>query len=112
MMEPTDLAYHVFGEGIPVICLPGGPIQDSIYPGELGGLSAHRQLIMMDPRAPAGPRHRKMPRPAAVTDSSTMSRLSVSTLIATSWTFSPTAQARTSRRYMSPGTQNAYASSF
>jgi proline iminopeptidase len=48
--DGTDLAYHVFGSGIPVICLPGGPMQDSDYLGELGGLSAHRQLIMLDPR--------------------------------------------------------------
>lgn len=48
--DGTDLAYHVFGEGIPVICLPGGPMQDSVYLGELGGLSARRQLIMVDHR--------------------------------------------------------------
>lgn len=48
--DETELAYHVRGEGIPVICLPGGPMQDSDYLGELGGLSAHRQLIMVDPR--------------------------------------------------------------
>ena len=48
--DGTELAYHVFGEGAPVICLPGGPMQDSDYAGELGGLSAHRQLIMVDPR--------------------------------------------------------------
>ncbi|MFG1686041.1 alpha/beta fold hydrolase [Nonomuraea sp. NPDC049269] len=48
--DGTDLAYHVFGEGSPVICLPGGPMQDTDYLGELGGLSAHRQLIMMDLR--------------------------------------------------------------
>jgi pimeloyl-ACP methyl ester carboxylesterase len=48
--DGTGLAYHTFGEGIPVICLPGGPMQDSVYLGELGGLSAHRQLIMVDPR--------------------------------------------------------------
>src|SRR6266508_3264740 len=48
--DGTDLAYHVFGEGIPVVCLPGGPMQDSGYLGELGGLSARRQLIMVDPR--------------------------------------------------------------
>ncbi|MCW2919086.1 MAG: alpha/beta hydrolase, partial [Actinomycetia bacterium] len=48
--DGTDLAYHVFGEGVPVICLPGGPMQDSVYLGELGGLSAHRQLIVVDPR--------------------------------------------------------------
>ncbi|MBT2229414.1 alpha/beta fold hydrolase [Nonomuraea sp. NEAU-A123] len=48
--DGTDLAYHVFGEGVPVICLPGGPMQDTDYLGELGGLSAHRQLIMVDLR--------------------------------------------------------------
>jgi proline iminopeptidase len=48
--DGTDLAYHVFGEGTPVTCLPGGPMQDSVYLGELGGLSAHRQLVMVDPR--------------------------------------------------------------
>jgi proline iminopeptidase len=47
--DGTDLAFHVFGEGAPLICLPGGP-QDSVYLGELGGLSAHRQLIMLDIR--------------------------------------------------------------
>jgi pimeloyl-ACP methyl ester carboxylesterase len=49
-LDGTDLAYHVFGEGAQVICLPGGPMQDSGYLGELGGLSAHRQLIMLDLR--------------------------------------------------------------
>lgn len=48
--DGTELAYHVFGEGIPVICLPGGPMQDSDYLGELGGLSVHQQLIMVDLR--------------------------------------------------------------
>jgi pimeloyl-ACP methyl ester carboxylesterase len=48
--DGTDLAYRVFGEGIPLVCLPGGPMQDSSYLGELGGLSRHRQLIMVDPR--------------------------------------------------------------
>jgi proline-specific peptidase len=48
--DGTDLAYHVFGEGAPLICLPGGPMQDSVYLGELGGLSAHRQLILLDLR--------------------------------------------------------------
>jgi hypothetical protein len=36
--DGTDLAYHVFGGGIPVICLPGGPMQDSVYLGELGSV--------------------------------------------------------------------------
>lgn len=47
--DGTDLAYHVFGEGAPVVCLPT-PMQDSAYLGELGGLSEHRRLIMLDPR--------------------------------------------------------------
>ncbi len=48
--DGTRLSYRVFGEGYPLICLPGGPMQDSDYFGELGGLSAHRRLIMVDPR--------------------------------------------------------------
>lgn len=48
--DSTPLAYRVFGEGPPLVCLPGGPMQSCDYLGELGGLSAHRQLIMPDPR--------------------------------------------------------------
>jgi pimeloyl-ACP methyl ester carboxylesterase len=48
--DGTKLAYHVFGDGPPVICLPGGPMQASVYLGDLGGLSAHRQLVMLDLR--------------------------------------------------------------
>lgn len=47
--DGTNLAYHVSGEGDPVICLPGG-MQDTEYLGDLGGLPAHRRLIMLDPR--------------------------------------------------------------
>jgi proline iminopeptidase len=47
--DGTRLAYHVFGDGPPVLCLPGGPT-DSAYLGELGGLSAHRRLIRPDLR--------------------------------------------------------------
>ncbi|MFD9560691.1 alpha/beta fold hydrolase [Streptomyces sp. NPDC059994] len=48
--DGTKLAYHVFGDGPALICLPGGPMQASMYLGELGGLSAHRRLIMLDLR--------------------------------------------------------------
>ncbi|MDN3357688.1 alpha/beta hydrolase [Actinomadura sp. DC4] len=48
--DGTRLAYHVIGEGAPVICLPGGPSQDTAYLGSLGGLSARRKLIMLDLR--------------------------------------------------------------
>lgn len=48
--DGTELAYHVQGEGAPLVCLPGGPGRASAYLGDLGGLSAHRQLIMLDVR--------------------------------------------------------------
>ncbi|MDX3235212.1 alpha/beta hydrolase [Streptomyces sp. ME03-5709C] len=47
--DGTRLAYHVLGSGRPLVCLPGGP-QDSVYLGDLGGLSAHRRLIRPDLR--------------------------------------------------------------
>lgn len=48
--DGTKLAFHVLGEGEPVVCLPGGPMQDAAYLGDLGGLSEHFKLIMLDPR--------------------------------------------------------------
>ncbi|MFF2324880.1 MULTISPECIES: alpha/beta fold hydrolase [unclassified Streptomyces] len=33
--DGTKLAYHVFGDGPPVVCLPGGPT-DSAYLSDLG----------------------------------------------------------------------------
>jgi proline iminopeptidase len=48
--DGTRLAYRAFGDGAPVICVPGGPMQDTAYLGDLGGLSAHHELIMMDLR--------------------------------------------------------------
>lgn len=51
--DGTQLAYRVHGDahedGIPLVCVPGGPA-DSRYLGDLGGLSAHRQLIVPDSR--------------------------------------------------------------
>ncbi|MEV1009522.1 alpha/beta hydrolase [Streptomyces sp. NPDC049881] len=47
--DGTRLAYHVSGDGPPVVCLPGGPT-DSAYLGDLGGLSAHHRLIRPDLR--------------------------------------------------------------
>ncbi|MFJ1586496.1 alpha/beta fold hydrolase [Streptomyces sp. NPDC088197] len=52
--DGTRLAYHALGEGPPLICLPGGPMQDSAYLGDLGGLAAHRRLILLDPRGTGG----------------------------------------------------------
>ncbi|MGX8910193.1 alpha/beta fold hydrolase [Streptomyces netropsis] len=47
--DGTQLAYRVTGHGDPVVCLPGGP-SDSLYLGDLGGLSTHRRLIFLDLR--------------------------------------------------------------
>ncbi|OUC89008.1 alpha/beta fold hydrolase [Streptomyces swartbergensis] len=48
--DGTTLAYHATGDGPPLVCLPGGPMQDSVYLGDLGGLTAHRTLIRLDLR--------------------------------------------------------------
>ncbi|MFE9642875.1 alpha/beta fold hydrolase [Streptomyces sp. NPDC006365] len=48
--DGTELAYHVVGEGEPLLCLPGGPMRASAYLGDLGGLSRHRQLVLLDLR--------------------------------------------------------------
>ncbi|WP_433219967.1 alpha/beta fold hydrolase [Microtetraspora malaysiensis] len=52
--DGTSLAYHEYGSGTPLICLPGGPMRESAYLGELGGLSANRRLIVMDLRGTGG----------------------------------------------------------
>lgn len=48
--DGTVLAYHLSGAGAPLVCLAGGPMQDSAYLGDLGGLPAHRQLVRLDLR--------------------------------------------------------------
>ncbi|MFG2503805.1 alpha/beta fold hydrolase [Streptomyces sp. NPDC048441] len=47
--DGTRLAYRTHGAGDPLICIPGGPA-DSAYLGDLGGLSAHRRMIVLDLR--------------------------------------------------------------
>ncbi|WP_406094268.1 alpha/beta fold hydrolase [Streptomyces sp. NBC_01013] len=47
--DGTRLSYRTYGEGDPVVCIPGGPA-DSRYLGDLGGLSAHRLLVVPDLR--------------------------------------------------------------
>ncbi|MFI1224916.1 MULTISPECIES: alpha/beta fold hydrolase [unclassified Streptomyces] len=48
--DSTPLAYRLVGEGEPLICLPGGPMRASAYLGDLGGLAARRQLVLLDLR--------------------------------------------------------------
>lgn len=45
--DGTQLAYRMDGDGEPVVCIPGG-MQDSVYLGDLGGLSRHRRLVALD----------------------------------------------------------------
>lgn len=52
--DGTALAYHVRGEGEPLVVLPGGPMRASEYLGDLGGLAAHRRLILLDLRGTGG----------------------------------------------------------
>ncbi len=48
--DGTELAYHLQGEGEPLVCLPGGAMRASAYLGDLGGLAAGRRLILLDLR--------------------------------------------------------------
>lgn len=48
--DGTELSYRLLGDGPPLVCLPGGPGRAVDYLGDLGGLDAARQLILLDPR--------------------------------------------------------------
>jgi pimeloyl-ACP methyl ester carboxylesterase len=52
--DGTRLAYHVRGAGEPLVVLPGGPMRASAYLGNLGGLDAHRRLVLLDLRGTGG----------------------------------------------------------
>ncbi|MFE1883328.1 alpha/beta fold hydrolase, partial [Streptomyces diastatochromogenes] len=49
-VDGTRLSYHFRGEGEPLVVLPGGPMRASVYLGDLGGLTAHRRLALLDLR--------------------------------------------------------------
>ena len=48
--DGTRLALHRSGTGDPLVCLPGGPMLDSGYLRDLGGLDALRALVRLDLR--------------------------------------------------------------
>jgi proline iminopeptidase len=48
--DGTTLALHLKGAGAPLVCVPGGPMLDSAYFRDLGGLDADRQLVLLDLR--------------------------------------------------------------
>ncbi|MFC0850158.1 alpha/beta fold hydrolase [Streptomyces noboritoensis] len=69
--DGTELAYHLRGDGEPLLCIPGGPMRASAYLGDLGGLAAHRRLVLLDLRgtgdsqAPADPATYRVDRQVA-----------------------------------------------
>lgn len=48
--DGTQLSFRLLGDGPPLVCLPGGPGRAVDYLGDLGGLDAGRQLVLLDPR--------------------------------------------------------------
>jgi proline iminopeptidase len=52
--DGTRLAVHLHGGGEPMLCLPGGPMLDSGYFRDLGGLAEHRALARLDLRGTGG----------------------------------------------------------
>ncbi|HEV7207240.1 MAG TPA: alpha/beta hydrolase [Mycobacteriales bacterium] len=48
--DGQQLGFHLLGSADPVLCVPGGPGRAATYLGDLGGLDAHRQLVLADPR--------------------------------------------------------------
>lgn len=49
--DGSRLAYTSQGSGEPLLCLPGGPGRAGAYLEDLGGLRAHRTLVVLDQRA-------------------------------------------------------------
>ena len=49
--DGTRLVVTEVGSGPPLVCLPGGPGRAAAYLEDLGGLSASRTLVLLDPRA-------------------------------------------------------------
>jgi proline iminopeptidase len=52
--DGTRLAVHLHGVGVPLLCLPGGPMLDSAYLRDLGGLAEHRAFARLDLRGTGG----------------------------------------------------------
>ncbi|MET7797916.1 alpha/beta fold hydrolase [Streptomyces decoyicus] len=52
--DDAELHYRALGPADsplpPLVCLAGGPARDAAYLGDLGGMAAHRQLIIPDSR--------------------------------------------------------------
>jgi proline iminopeptidase len=62
------LAYRRVGSGPTLVCHPGGPGFSSLYLGELGGLGAELELVLLDPRGTGGSERPPDPRTYAIDD--------------------------------------------
>lgn len=51
--QHSTLTYSRTGHGRPLVCVPGGPLLPATYLGDLGGLTEHAELILVDPPSPA-----------------------------------------------------------
>jgi pimeloyl-ACP methyl ester carboxylesterase len=65
--DGAALAYHRIGHGEPLVIVPGGPARPAAYLGDMGGLSARRELIPFDQRGvgdspPADPSRYRLDR--------------------------------------------------
>lgn len=55
--DGIELAYHVDGDGEPLVCVPGGPMRASSYFGDLGGLAVHCRVVRLDLRGTGDSTH-------------------------------------------------------
>lgn len=54
LSDGQQIACRTAGSGPDVVCVPGGPARASSYLGDLGGLTAHRTLHLVDNRGTGG----------------------------------------------------------
>src|SRR3954465_3040278 len=52
--DGRTLAYNVVGSGTILVCHPGGPGFAGAELADLGGMSANRTLVLLDPRGTGG----------------------------------------------------------
>jgi pimeloyl-ACP methyl ester carboxylesterase len=109
--DGTELAYHVAGEGEPLLCLPGGPMRASAYLGDLGGLARRRRLVMLDLRGTGDSGIPADRRRTAVTGRSPMSRPCATTWGWTASMFSRIPRPAISESSTRPGIRGASAPS-
>lgn len=49
-----NLTFQRTGHGVPLICVPGGPLLSAEYLGNLGGLDRHAELVLFNPGSVPG----------------------------------------------------------